>query len=352
MRYNKIGDSDTYISEIGYGTIPILKGPIEILPTYYSLSNKSAITLLRKAFNFGINFFDTARAPEYGDAEKKLGMAFHNCRQDVVFASKAKAFTKTSMRNAIEQSLQNLRTDYIDIYLIHQLKTDQLHIALDEDKGALAALIEAKEAGLIKMIGVGTHYAEVAAAAERIAIVSVIEIPCNILEVGIYNTAKEVAQDLPKKVIFHKVLAGGALIHHFSINSLIKFALDKFPLSVLIGIGTMLELEELVSSYGVERDDSKSNYEAVGAALLCDRCQKCSCEYDLRISHLLRYRAYALLGFKLWALDRWSKSWPNIGNCDNCGKGCRATCPKGLNIPKLLSEANDYFKKLCRSKKE
>ena len=352
MKYNKIGDSDTYISEIGYGTVPILRGPLEILPTYYNLSNKSAIILLRKAFDSGINFFDTARAPEYGDAEKKLGLAFHNCREDVVFASKAKAFTKASMRDAIEQSLHNLRTDYIDIYLVHQLKPDQLHIALDEDKGALAALVEAKEAGLIKLIGVGTHYAEVAAAVERITYVSVIEIPCNILEVGIYNTAKEKAQDLPKKVIFHKVLAGGALTHHFSINSLVKFALDKSPLSVLIGVGTMLELEELVSAYGVERDDSKSDYEAVGAALVCDRCQKCSCGYDLRISHLLRYRAYALLGFKHWALDRWSKSWPNIGNCDNCRKGCIASCPKGLDIPKLLSEANDYFQELSKSKKE
>jgi len=352
MNYKKIGDSDTYISEIGFGTVPILRGPVDILPTYYNLSSESAINLLREAFDSGINFFDTAGASEYGDAEKKLGMAFHNCRQDIVFASKARAFTKASMRDAIEQSLRNLRTDYIDIYLVHQLKTAQLNIALDEDKGALAALVDAKEAGLIKLIGVGTHYARVAASVEQIPYVSVIQIPYNILEKGIYNTAKETAPDLPKKVIFHKILAGGALTHHFSINSLIKFALDKSPLSVLVGVGTMLELEELVTAYGVERDDSKSDYEAVGAALVCDRCQKCSCGYGLRISHLLRYRAYALLGFKRWALDKWAENRPNIGKCDNCRKECINSCPKGLDIPKLLYEANDYFQKLSVGKKE
>jgi len=346
MKYNQIGNSGIKISEIGFGTIPILSGALDIMPNYFNLSDESAVKLLRKAFDYGINFFDTAVVPEYGDAERKLGMAFSDLREKVVFASKARAFTKKAMKSAIEQSLHNLRTDYIDIYLVHQLRPDSVQLAVDEDNGALAALLEARKKGDIRLIGIGTHYAKVASAVEQMEDVSIIQMPFNILETGIYITARESSPDLSKKIVFHKILAGGALTPHFSLNKLLRTALNESPLSVLIGLGTELQLEQMMTSYTDEDSNFELDCGALSAAFVCNRCQKCRCINDLRISHLMRYRAYALLGFRRWALDKWLENRHNISYCNNCEQECVGFCPRELDIPKLLLDADHYFENL------
>ena len=85
------------------------------MPRHFNLSLGEAVRLLHAAFQFGINFFDTAVESEYGDSEWKIGQAFKNKRDSIIISSKARAYTRGSMKEAITLSLRNLQTDYIDI---------------------------------------------------------------------------------------------------------------------------------------------------------------------------------------------------------------------------------------------
>ena len=73
MNYRTLGKTGLLVSEISFGTIPILSGEVSILPHYYGLSDKEALAVMEKAYELGINLYDTAVVPEYGDAEKKVG---------------------------------------------------------------------------------------------------------------------------------------------------------------------------------------------------------------------------------------------------------------------------------------
>lgn len=348
MKYNKIGDTNLVISEIGFGTIPIMTGPSNILPRYFNLDDSTAIGLLRDAFESGITFFDTSVIPEYGDSERKLGAAFKDIRQNIVISSKARAYSRVAMQQAIESSLRNLDTDYIDMYHIHQVAPKTQAVAFDEESGALRALLDAQKKGYVREIGVGTHYAEIAVAASRLACVGAIQIPYNILETGIFLSAKESCSKINERLIFNKVLGGGILTHHFTMENLLNIAFKQKPKSLLLGVGTKKELKELLDAYTSDFSEaSVTDIPAAGNIFLCNRCQKCKCPQGVRISHLLRYRAYALLGFNRWAKEQWISELTSI-RCTSSCNACIETCPRGLHIPDLILEANKYFSNYLR----
>lgn len=73
MRYRALGNTSLKVSEVAFGTIPILSGDVPVLPQYFSPDEATAISIMEYAYKFGCNLFDTAIVPEYGDAEIKLG---------------------------------------------------------------------------------------------------------------------------------------------------------------------------------------------------------------------------------------------------------------------------------------
>ena len=336
------------VSEIGLGTIPTLAGAVNILPRYYNLTNSQATRLLHEAFGNGVNLYDTAVSPEYGDADRKLGLSFKRNRSSVILSSKARAYDRASMQRAIERSLRLMETEYLDLYLIHDLPLPVAQQALDESYGALAALLEAKEAGKIRAIGVGTHRAAVAAIASNHPAVDVVALPYNVLEPGVFLTACEQGF-LREKAIFVKVLGGGLLTPHLPLHELLHFAMRQKPLALLVGIGTLEELRTLVGAY-ISAKGLPSHHEPAAIPFSeCNRCQKCRCPFGLDISRVLRLRAYAFLGLRRWAAERFRESKVDVDACGRC-RECLETCPRHVDIPSLMVEAADWFRQLAASK--
>ena len=73
MYYRRLGSTGLMVSEISFGTIPVLQGSVPVLPDYFNLSEDEAVAVMEHAFGLGCNLYDTAIVPEYGDAESKLG---------------------------------------------------------------------------------------------------------------------------------------------------------------------------------------------------------------------------------------------------------------------------------------
>lgn len=340
MKYNKLGNRIA-VSEIGFGCIPILSGSLDIMPRHFNSSYQDSKYILDKAYEFGINFFDTAIKEEYGDTENKLFYTFKEKREKIIISSKARKFEYADMKEAILSSLRELNTDYIDIYGIHQITPFNFDKSMNFEMGAIRALIEAKQEGKIRMISVGTHFASTAANCSKFEEIEMIQIPCNPLEFGLLDTA--ISEGLDKnKLVFHKIYGGGLLPSLVSVRDLISYALSLNPISALVGVGTMIEMNHLIEGYnGKEsfQDEILIPYSE------CNRCQRCSCGNGVNIPLILRFRAYALNGFHRWAMSGFEENY--LSPCNLCND-CLQQCPRGINIPFLIKETEDFFNQLTK----
>ena len=141
MRYLPFGKTGLTISEVGFGGIPIIR-----------LGEDTAVKVVRRAYESGITLYDTANA--YRDSEKKIGCALGDMRDKVVLATKTLCRDAPGTIEQLENSLHMMKTDYIDIYQIHQIAQEKDWEIVTGPGGAMEAVIKAKEQGKIRYIGV------------------------------------------------------------------------------------------------------------------------------------------------------------------------------------------------------
>ena len=146
MRTVTLGKTGITIPQNAFGALPIQR-----------VSMEEAVKILRGAYEGGMRFFDTARA--YSDSEKKMGAAFDGMRDKIYISSKTMAKTPEKFWEDLETSLEKLRTDYLDIYQFHCVK--QCYRPGD-GTGMYEAMLEAKEQGRIRHIGITAHLIGVA----------------------------------------------------------------------------------------------------------------------------------------------------------------------------------------------
>lgn len=347
MRYRNLGSTGITVSEISFGTIPILSGHIPVLPDYYNLDEKTAIQLMQSAFLLGCNLFDTAIVPEYGDAEIKLGkFAATLNRNKIIISDKARCFDGNEIYQAVKTSCQNLGT-YADIYFAHQVDEGNADLTFS-NYGAVDALQELKAEGLIKFTGIASHYYDILLRGAKDCRVDVLQGSGNIMEQGMLNRMKTEPLFLQKGFILNKVYAAGILPSFFPIQTLLSGVLS-YPISTaLIGIGNEDQLQQAMD---IEPELDKtpdfsyvmSVLEKYFTPIPCDRCQKCNCIYGIEIHILFRQYNYYFLGKDYWALRKLDLSInENASLCRNCtDMPCLKQCPKGLNIPHIVQKIKE-----------
>jgi len=135
-------------------TLVTLGGAIFIYP----VSHEEEHEFMKLFFDHGVNHIDVA--PSYGDAEIRLGPWVKEYRGNIFLACKTGKRTENEAWEELRRSLQRLQTDYFDLYQLHALDDpEQLRIALGEN-GAMRAILDAKEQGLVKHIGITSHNPE------------------------------------------------------------------------------------------------------------------------------------------------------------------------------------------------
>ena len=150
MKIITLGKTNLKVNKNGFGALPIQR-----------ISEKEAVYLLHKAYDNGINFYDTARF--YTDSEEKIGAAFADRRKKVIIASKTGATTIEDFWKDLHTTLKNLKTDYLDLYQFH----NPAYCPRPGDKeGLYDAMKVAKRQGKIRFIGISNHRQSVAMEAE------------------------------------------------------------------------------------------------------------------------------------------------------------------------------------------
>ena len=168
MEYVTLGKTGLKISRMGFGGIPIQRIDAQ--------GTKKLMTVMAEK---GINYIDSARG--YTVSESFIGEGLEGIRDKFILATKSMSRTKEAMAKDIDISLENFRTDYIDLYQVHNPSVEQLDQVIGAD-GALEALLEAKEAGKIGHIGLTAHSLEVFEKALEMDWVETIMFPYNIVE--------------------------------------------------------------------------------------------------------------------------------------------------------------------------
>ena len=198
MQYVNFGQTGLKISRLGFGGIPIQR-----------IDQPGTRELLIAAHKAGVNYIDTARA--YTVSEEWIGQSLEEAglRDDFILATKCRALTKADMEAEIATSLKNLRTDHIELFQFHNPSMEGLQTILAPG-GAMEALLEAKDKGVVGHIGITAHLAAVFEAALDIPEIETIMFPYNIVE----QQGKELIDRCAaagKGFIDMKPLAGGAI---------------------------------------------------------------------------------------------------------------------------------------------
>lgn len=333
MEYRILGKTGLKISRMGFGGIPIQR-----------IDAEGTRTLIHELKDAGVNFIDTARG--YTVSEEYLGYALEGIREDFVVATKSMSRTKEAMAADIDVSLKNLRTDYIDLYQLHNLPPEQLAV-VTAPGGALEALLEAKAAGKIRHIGVTSHSLDTFSMALELPWVETFMFPYNIVET---QSEDLIAKAAEKNIGFicMKPLAGGAIE-----DATLALRYVCANPNVTVVIPGMAEPKELAQNLAAASDTSeltqeeKAGFQKIRSALgtqFCRRCNYCQpCSAGINISGAFLFDGYLQrYGLADWARSRYMAMEKKASDCIDCG-ACEQRCPYQLPIRKMLSKVAEHF---------
>ena len=333
MEYRILGRTGLKVSRMGFGGIPIQR-----------IDAKRTRALMLRLRDEGINYIDTARG--YTVSESYLGEALEGIRGDFILATKSMSRTKEAMAKDIDISLGNLRTDYIDLYQVHNPSVAQLEQVVAPG-GALEALQEAKAAGKIGHIGLTAHSLEVFTMGLEMPWVETIMFPYNIVESqGIDLIAKCAEKGIG--FIDMKPLAGGA-IEDATLALRYVCANDN----VTITIPGMAELAELDQNLAAVNDTTPltdadfARMDAIRKELgthFCRRCNYCApCTVGISIPSCFLFQGYLQrYGLADWAKGRYAAMSVKASACIGCG-ACEGRCPYSLPIRDMLKKVAQDF---------
>ena len=333
MKMLTLGKTGIIVPQNAFGALPIQRVDME-----------TAAHILRKAYDGGMRFFDTARG--YSDSEEKLGYAFEGMRDKIYIATKTHATTPEAFWKDLETSLKNLRTDYIDIYQFHWPK--QCYKPGD-GTGMYECMLEAKAKGMIRHIGMTNHILDVALEGIESGLYETLQFPFSYLssekELDLVNRCKEADMGF----IAMKGLAGGLIT-----NSAAAFAyMSQYDVLPIWGIQKESELDEWLSYMDTPpamTDEIKSFIEKEKKELDGEFCRGCGycmpCPVGIQINNcarmsLLLRRSPSAGHLTEEAQERMKK----IEDCLECGL-CKSKCPYGLDTPELLKRNYEDYKKV------
>ena len=343
VSYRVLGKTGLKVTSVGFGCM-ITSDP----------------SVIERAADIGINYFDTAREYQHGNNERMVGAALKRKRNDVYIASKTEADGKQGALKQLDTTLTELGTDHLDVWHLH---------GKDNPKSATDDLFEAqqiaKQRGKIRFAGVSTHNPKVMIPflVKRGATDVVLATYNFTMDKGVEEVIAQAAA-AGMGVVAMKVMAGGfrrvkpndplapKLKREGAMLAALKWTL-KDP-HVQTTIPSMTGMDQLDDNLKAMREPYSSREEQVLAQqlafitpLYCRMCGKCDgqCSQGLPVANVLRYLAYAD-GYGQFALGRehFQQLPAEVASvrCGDCPT-CTVDCPHGVQVRKRLGRAQELF---------
>ena len=323
------------ISELGFGGIPIIR-----------LNIGTAVKVLRRAYDRGVTFYDTANA--YRDSEEKIGRAFDGMRGKIVIATKTIQRDAKNASQQLENSLRMLRTDYIDLYQLHQIAQEKDWSAVTAPSGVLEAVLKARDQGKVRFIGVTSHNLSMAVKLVKTGLFSSIQFPFNFIEDAAEDELHVAARELGMGILAMKPFAGGMIDNAAVTFKFLRQYQDVVPIP---GFDSENAVEEVVSLYQrpniVTKQDLKrmENYRIELGKQFCRRCEYCQpCPQGVMITPAMGYKVVAFRMSPSVSVEFCRVPMESVKLCTECGI-CIERCPYNLPIQEMLKANYDLYER-------
>ncbi len=335
MQTRALGKTNIEVSVIGFGGIPIQR-----------CNQWEVDEIIESLIAENINFIDTARA--YTTSEEMIGEALKTSGHDHFYlATKTPKLDYDGVMADVQASLAALQTDFIDLYQFHNLRTMTAYDQVMGQKSGYQALLDCRDKGLVKHIGISSHSYEVLERVLEEGMFETIQFPYNYVEnkgASLFKRAKE----LEIGVIAMKPLAGGAFMNA---NYALRWGLENNDISCFIpgmdSVKQVLENATVGNNFIPLNEKERKSFEADAKTLgqtfcrRCGYCAPCPQGIDIPMQFIVEgyYRRYDL---EEWALERYRSFASNASDCIECGE-CEPRCPYHLPIRKMLKETRKLF---------
>lgn len=329
-----LGSTGITVDKNGFGALPIQR-----------ISFEEAGKLLVKAYNSGIRYFDTARM--YSDSEAKIGEAFEKAgivREEVYIATKTMAKTAEDFWSDLAESLEVLKTDYIDVYQFHN---PGFCPKPGGEDGLYDAALKAKAEGKIRHIGITNHRMAVAEEAIESGLYETLQFPFSYLaderEIELANKCKKHNMGF----VAMKGMSGG-LINRADVAYAFCDLFDN--VLPIWGVQREKELDDFLAcaeNPPVYDDEMKAFVESERRELTGDFCRGCGycmpCPAGIFIQDCARMSLMIRRApVSVYMDEAHQAQMQQIKNCLHCGQ-CASRCPYGLDTPTLLQKnLEDY----------
>ena len=327
METVRLGKTGIVTNKNGFGALPVQR-----------VSDEEAVRLLRKAYEGGMTYFDTARY--YTDSEHKLGLAFEGMREKIFIATKTGATTPEDFWKELGISLANLRTDYIDVYQFHN---PVFCPKPGDGSGLYECMLEAKAQGKIRHIGITNHRLKVAEEAIASGLYETLQFPFCYLATEEDKRLVALCKEADMGFIAMKALSGGLIM-----NSAAAYAFEAEYDNVLPiwGVQRERELDEFLSYIVCP---PKMDKELMGDFCRgCGYCMPCPAGIEInncaRMSLMIRRAPSAAQ-----LTPEMQAKMMKIEDCLHCG-ACMKKCPYHLNTPELLQKNLKDYKEILAGK--
>lgn len=344
LRYKVLGKTGLKVTTVGFGCMVTSDGSV-----------------VERAADMGITYFDTARNYQSGNNERMVGAALKKKRKDLVLSTKTEGRTKEEALAQLDTSLKELGTDFVDIWYLHA-KTRPA----DVSDGLIEAQQIAKKAGKIRFAGVSTHSGQ----KELIPFlaanpnVDVILTQYNFSMEPFMNEVIDEAAKAGKGIVAMKIMAGGfrrpqpgnllqeKLKRDGAMLAALKWVVRN-P-NVHTTVPSMTDMDQLDDNFKAFSQPFSAADEKTLALQLdhirpmyCRMCGECEgqCRKGLPVADVLRFLTYAD-GYGQFALGRERflqlDTEHTAVRCGDC-PGCTVQCPYGVHVAQRLIRAQDLF---------
>jgi hypothetical protein len=359
MEYAILGRTGLKVSRLGFGCMRLpMKSAAEV-------DRDQTIPMLRRAFELGVNYFDTAVGYNAGDSQRVLGEAMEGIRDRVILSTKNPHYDRSDKAGwwkNLEDSLKSLRTDCIDIYNVHGLNYEGYETCFAGEDGLYKELQKAKDQGLIRYICHSFH-GSVESMKKMVDTGLFDSITCqyNLLDRSLEEGIAYAAEHGEGVVIMGPVGGGrlgypsekaAALVGEVKSTPelALRFVLSNGNVTVaLSGMSNMQMLEENVETVSRAGNLSREDHERIEAAIQerkqlmglyctgCGYCMPCPEGVDIPANFEI-LNLERVFGLTKHAKDRYAALSGKAAFCRICGK-CVEPCPQKLDVPARLAEA-------------
>ena len=357
LQKRKLGRTGLQVSIVGFGGTWISQ-----------LSRDEAVNVIRRAFDLGINYFDTAKLD--GDSEEKIGVALSDVRDECVLATKTASRTKSESLVDFKSSLLRLKTDRLDLIQLHGIDDEKTLQKAIGSGGSLEMCKKARSEGLVDFIGITGHKPRVLIEAIKTNEFDTLLVPLNVVTRQALDELIPIAKDLDIGVSIMKPLSAKtsklitclyepslsllsdepelkALLGQDTIsmvNNALRFVFSQDVSVVATGFKS---IEEVETAAKVGNDyhrgltlDEKYRFSAQFEENYCRDCGLClPCPQNVDIAAILRFHTLSTT-YKLnnWAKKLYSGLEVDVTKCTECGE-CEPKCPYNLPIMSMMQKA-------------